>query len=98
MAGSQQGGGVSSLFRDDERVIGPAEAWAIVIKGRKLILFAIVAGLLTAILISLFAQPKYRAAVVLNVERDTGHYFELGSESQSYTFLDPQFFGTQTRL
>lgn len=94
----QQGGGVSSLFRDDERVIGPAEAWSIIIKGRKLILFAIAAGLLTAILITLFAEPKYRAAVVLNVERDSGHFFDVGSESQSYTFYDPQFFATQTRL
>src|SRR3954452_13887618 len=94
----QQGGGVSSLFRDDERVVGPAEAWAIVNKGRKLILFAIAAGLLTAILVTLFAEPQYRAVVVLNVERDTGRFFEVGSESQSYTFYDPQFFATQTRL
>src|SRR5436305_432928 len=94
----QQGGGVSSLFRDDEKVIGLPEAWSIVVKGRTLILFSIAAGLLTAILISLFAEPKYRAAVVLNVERDTGHFFEVGSEASSYTFYDPQFFATQTRL
>ena len=98
MAGLQQGGGVSSLFRDDERTIGPAEAWAIIVKGRKLIFFSLVAGLLTAILMSLFAEPKYRAAVTHNVERDTGRFFEVGSESQSYTFYDPQFFATQTRL
>jgi len=94
----QQGGEVSSLFRDDEKVIGLPEAWSIVVKGRALILFSIAAGLLTAILISLFAEPKYRAAVVLNVERDTGHFFEVGSEASSYTFYDPQFFATQTRL
>src|ERR1044072_316110 len=100
MAALQQGGGVSSsFFRDgEERTIGLPEAWSIVVKGRKLILFSIVAGLLTGILISLFAEPHYSAAFVLNVERDTGHFFEVGSESQSYTFYDPQFFATQTRL
>jgi len=98
MAGLQQGGGVSSLFRDEERTVGPAEAWAIIVKGRKLIFFSIVAGLITALLITLFAEPKYRAAVTLNVERDTGRFFEVGSESNSYTFYDPQFFATQTRL
>jgi capsular exopolysaccharide synthesis family protein len=98
MAGLQQGGGVSSLFRDEEKTVGPAEAWSIVVKGRKLILFSVAAGLLTAILITLFAEPKYRAAVTMNVERDTGRFFEVGSESNSYTFYDPQFFATQTRL
>ncbi|HJW95613.1 MAG TPA: polysaccharide biosynthesis tyrosine autokinase [Thermoanaerobaculia bacterium] len=99
MAGIQQGGGVSSpIFRDEERTIGLPEAWAIVVKGRKLILFSLFAGLLTAILISLFAEPKYRTTVVLNVERDTGRFFEVGSDAQSYTFYDPQFFTTQTRL
>lgn len=94
----QQGGGVSSFLRDEERTIGLPEAWSIVVKGRKLILFSLFAGLLTAILITLFAEPKFRAAAVLNVERDTGRFFEVGSEAQSYTFYDPQFFATQTRL
>ncbi len=90
--------GAGSFFRDDDRVIGPADVWAIVIKGRKLIIFSIIAGVITALLISLFAEPQYRAAVTLNVERDTGRFFDVGSDSGSYTFYDPQFFATQTRL
>src|SRR5260370_25926885 len=91
-------GGMQSLLRDDDRGIGPAELWAIVLKGRKLILFCIAAGILTGLLISLFAEAQYRAAVVVNVERDNGRFFEVSPDSAGYALYDPGFLATQTRL
>jgi capsular exopolysaccharide synthesis family protein len=91
-------GGTQSPFRDDDRGIGPAELWAIILKGRKLVVFCVAAGVLTGLLISLFAEAQYRAAVVVNVERDNGRFFEVTPDSAAYTFYDPGFLATQTRL
>lgn len=94
-------GGVANapLLFDDDRGIGSSELWSIFAKGWKLVVFCIVGGVIAGILVSVFAQPKYRSAVILNVERDSsGRFFEVSSDSQSYTFWDPAFFATQTRL
>lgn len=75
-----------------------SELWSIVVKGWRLIAFCAVAGLIAGFLMSLFAEPKYRAAVVVNVERDASRLFEVSSDSQGVAIYDPTFLTTQTRL
>ncbi len=87
------------MFPDgDSGTPATTELWAIVAKGWRLIAFCIVAGLLGGVLFTLFAEPKYRATVVLNVERDANRLFEVGADSQGMAIYDPAFLVTQTRL
>jgi capsular exopolysaccharide synthesis family protein len=88
---------LSSLFRDDDRAAGAAEMSRAVAKGWRLMLFCSVAGLVAALFVSFFAEKKYRAVVVLNVERDSNRLFDVSPE-QSYAIIDPAFLATQTRL
>ena len=90
---------LASLFpTDDHGAPATTELWAIVAKGWRLIVFCSAAGLLGGVLFTLFAEPKYRATVVLNVDRDTSRLFEVTSESQTMAIYDPAFMVTQTRL
>src|SRR5258706_1852525 len=92
-------GSLSSLFPDDGGTASAAsELWSIVGKGWRLILFCAIAGIVAGFLVSLFAEAKYRAAVVLNVERDASRLFEVSSDSNGMTVYDPTFLTTQTRL
>lgn len=92
-------GTLASLFpTDDNGAPATTELWAIVAKGWRLIVFCSAAGLLGGVLFTLFAEPKYRATVVLNVDRDSSHLFEVTSESQTMAIYDPAFLVTQTRL
>jgi capsular exopolysaccharide synthesis family protein len=87
------------VFSDDD--LGGAatnEIWSILSKGWRLIAFCTFAGLLTAFLISLFSEPKYRATVVLNVEHDASRLFDITPDSQGLAVFDPAFLVTQTRL
>lgn len=92
-------GSLSSLFSDDGGTSSAAsELWSIVGKGWRLILFCAIAGITAGFLVSLFAEAKYRAVVVLNVERDASRLFEVSSDSNGMTVYDPTFLSTQTRL
>jgi succinoglycan biosynthesis transport protein ExoP len=83
--GANEGGGM-----------GPAELWAMVVKGRKVLVFCLITGVLTGLLASIFAEKQYRATSTLNVERDVGRLFDVGAENQ--VAFDPAFLATQTRL
>ncbi len=89
-------GSLSALFPADEHSAATSELWAIVVKGWRLVAFCIVVGIVGGVLFTIFAEPKYRATVVLNVERDANRLFEV-SESQMAVY-DPAFLVTQTRL
>ncbi|HYM62414.1 MAG TPA: polysaccharide biosynthesis tyrosine autokinase [Thermoanaerobaculia bacterium] len=98
MVSDRPGGiGLSTMFGELERDTPLADQWSVIVKGRKLIIICVAVGLLSALLMSLFAEAKYKAVVVLNVERDIGRLFEVGTE-QAYAPSDPNFLATQTRL
>ncbi|MEO8034844.1 MAG: polysaccharide biosynthesis tyrosine autokinase [Acidobacteriota bacterium] len=84
------------LGATESSAMGPAELWAMVVKGRKLLVFCIVAGFAAGLLVSIFSEKQYRAVSILNVERAVGRLFDVGSESQ--VAYDPGFLATQTRL
>ncbi|HXH38948.1 MAG TPA: polysaccharide biosynthesis tyrosine autokinase [Thermoanaerobaculia bacterium] len=75
-----------------------AEYWAILVKNRLLIILCALAGTAVALLVSVFSAPRYRAAVILNVERDAGRLFEVTTDGQGYGIGDPAFLATQVRL
>ncbi|HEX7681472.1 MAG TPA: Wzz/FepE/Etk N-terminal domain-containing protein, partial [Thermoanaerobaculia bacterium] len=89
-------GSLSSLFPAEDHGVPVTELWALVAKGWRLILFCTIAGVVGGVLLTLFAEPKYRATVVLNVEHDANHLFEV-SDSQ-VAIYDPAFLVTQMRL
>src|SRR5258708_31581438 len=91
-------GSLSSLFPAEDHGLPVTELWAIVAKGWRLVVFCTVAGLVGGVLLTLFAEPKYRATVVLNCEHDANRLFEVTSESQTMAIYDPAFLVTQTRL
>jgi succinoglycan biosynthesis transport protein ExoP len=89
-------GSLSSLFPAEDPSVPATELWALVAKGWRLIVFCTLAGVVGGVLLTLFAEPQYRATVVLNVDHDANHLFEV-SDSQ-VAIYDPAFLVTQTRL
>lgn len=86
-------------FADEPEVAGTvAEYWGILVKDRLLIILCVVAGVAIALLVSIFSEPRYRASVILNVERDAGRLFEVTTDGQGYGIGDPAFLATQVRL
>src|SRR5262249_42514214 len=48
--------------------------------------------------ISIFSQPTYKAAVVLDIEKDKGSPMEISSTPLPYAGYEPEFLPTQTKL
>ena len=98
MLGDHQNVGVGRFAEEPEVAGTVAEYWAILVKERLLIILCAVAGIAIALLVSIFSEPRYRAAVILNVERDAGRLFEVTTDGQGYGIGDPAFLATQVRL
>ncbi|HVT03953.1 MAG TPA: polysaccharide biosynthesis tyrosine autokinase [Thermoanaerobaculia bacterium] len=89
---------VAELSRpEDFREVDLAEYWAIIVKGRRILLALVILALLVGILVSVFSHPTYRAKAVIDVEAEKSSPFEI-AQSQYYAGRDPEFLPTQTKL
>lgn len=75
-----------------------AEYWAVLAKRRKLIAVVLALSLSVSALLCILAKPTYKAAVILDIEKDKGSPFDVSNASYYYSYWDPEFLPTQTRL
>jgi polysaccharide biosynthesis transport protein len=73
-----------------------SDVWQVLVKGRMLVLYAVLIALLGAVLICVLTDRQYRAVVVVNVERDAARLFDVTQDG--YGVWDPTFLPTQVRL
>src|SRR5512133_3230378 len=75
-----------------------AEYWGIVVKRARLIILCVALALSVAAIRSLMAKPTYQAAVTINIGKDTSTPYDVSDRMVLYSWWDPEYLPTQTRL
>ena len=81
-----------------ESEIDLAHYWALIVKGKAIIIGCVLLGLFGAIVMSLLSKPVYRARTTLVVEREKNNPYNIAEQSKLYASNDPEFLPTQTKL
>lgn len=87
-----------AVSEEAPREIHLAQYWAVLVKHRRLIALSIFLALAAAALLSLLAEPTYRATVVLAAEKERRTPLDSQWTPQVYGGFDEEFVPTQMRL
>lgn len=75
-----------------------ADYWSIVVKRARLILLCVALALSVAAIRSLMAKPTFRAVVTLDIGKDQSTPYDVSDRMVLYSWWDPEYLPTQTRL
>ena len=75
-----------------------SEYWSVVVKRARLILLCVALALSVAAIRSLMAKPTYKAVVTLNIGKDQSTPYDVSDRMVLYSWWDPEYLPTQTRL
>jgi len=75
-----------------------SEYLAILQKRARLIILCVLLALSVSVVKSLMSKPLYRATTVLDIDKDRGTPYDVSDRFVLYSWWDPEYLPTQTRL
>ncbi|MFA6958602.1 MAG: polysaccharide biosynthesis tyrosine autokinase [Thermoanaerobaculia bacterium] len=74
------------------------EYWGVIVKRARLIVLCVALALSVAALRSLMARPTYMAVVTIDIGKERTTPYDVSNSAAFYSFWDPEYLPTQTRL
>lgn len=83
---------------DEESEFHISEYLAILQKRARLIILCVLLALSVTVVKSLMSKPLYRATTILDIDKDRGTPYDVSDRFVLYSWWDPEYLPTQTRL